>query len=85
MVYENCFGIDTLTKGRRIMYCTTNYKTKKALKEAVKNGEKVTIYSPGIFPAPHNGRTSLEGPHYPKPHTWYADALIEDGIVVSVK
>ena len=31
------------------MYTTTNYKTKKALKEAVANGEKVTYYQPGPF------------------------------------
>jgi len=67
------------------MYCDPNFKTKKALKEAVKQGKEVRVFSPGPFPCPQNGRVSLEGPHYPKPHTWYASATVENGIVVSVK
>ena len=72
------------------MYALTDFKTKTALKAAVVahkigRGEPVTIYSPGPFPAPENGRTTLEGPHYPKPHTWYASVELKDGVVVSVK
>lgn len=67
------------------MYCDTNFKTKKALKEAVASGKEVTIYSPGPFPAPTNGETSVEGPHYPKPHTWYARVTLKDGVIVKVK
>lgn len=67
-------------------YTTINYKTKKALKEAVAAGEQVTIWQPGgIFPCPQNGTVTLEGPHYPKPHTWYAQAEVRDGKVVKVK
>lgn len=69
-----------------IMYTITNYKTKKALMEAVKNGDEVYTYQPGgIFPAEKNGKVYLEGPHYPAPHTWYASAEIVDGKVVKVK
>jgi hypothetical protein len=65
------------------MYTVTNFKTKKALKEAVAAGTPVETYQPGgIFPAPRNGPVSLEGPHYPKPHSWYAEAVIKDGIIV---
>ena len=73
------------------MYTTHNFKTKKALKEAVANGERVTIYQPGrLFNPPENdpdytGTASLEGPHYPAPHTWYAQAELKDGVVVKVK
>ncbi len=68
------------------MYTTVNYKTKKALKEAVASGIKVATYQPGgIFPAERDGQVCLEGPHYPAPHTWYATATIRDGIVIKVK
>jgi hypothetical protein len=66
------------------MYTTTNFKTKKALKEAVKNGESVRVYSPGPFPCPQNGEVSLEGPHFPEPHRWYATAVVVNGIIKKV-
>ena len=34
------------------MYVRPNFKTKKALREAVARGEKVEVFSPGPFPAP---------------------------------
>ncbi len=68
------------------MYTTVNYKTKKALKEAVAAGIKVSTYQPGgMFPATREGAITLEGPHYPAPHTWYAEAVVHDGIIVKVK
>lgn len=66
------------------MYTETNFKTKKALKEAVKAGAKVRCFSPGPFPCPTQGTVCLEGPHFPKPHTWCATAYLEDGIVTKV-
>lgn len=66
------------------MYVSPNFKTKKAFKEAVANGDRVTVFSPGPFPAPSNGRTTIEGPHYPQPHRWYATVEVRDGIVVKV-
>jgi len=68
------------------MYTTTNYRTKKQLKEAVAAGEKVTYFDPG----PHmawrsDGRFAVEGPHYPEPHKWYAECVAKDGVIVSVK
>ncbi len=73
------------------MYANRNFKTKKALREAVASGEQVRIYQPGgIFSPPedkpnYTGTAYLEGPHYPAPHTWYAQAELKDGIVVMVK
>jgi hypothetical protein len=67
------------------MYVSPNFKTKKALKEAVKAGQVVIVFSPGPFPAPENGTTCIEGPHYPQPHNWYASVVVENGRVVKVK
>lgn len=67
------------------MYVSPNYPTKKALKEALAAGERVTVFPPGLGSVPANGRVSLEGPHYPKPHTWYAEGTMKDGVLVKVK
>lgn len=66
-------------------YVSPNFKTKKVLKEAVKRGERVTVFQPGgIGQAPLNGEEVIEGPHYPEPHRWYAGVEIVDGIGVKV-
>lgn len=65
-------------------YAVQNFKTKKALKEAVESGAEVQIYSPGPFPCKENGREFLEGPHYPEPHRWYASVEVSNGVVVKV-
>ncbi len=67
------------------MYTRTNFKTKKALKDALAQGKRLEIFSPGPFPAPQNGHITLEGPHYPESHKWYATAVIKDGIIISVR
>ena len=66
-------------------YADINFKTKKALKEAIAAGRVVGVFSPGPFPVERNGTVSLEGPHYPQAHTWYARAVIVDGLIKSVK
>jgi hypothetical protein len=67
-------------------YVSPNFKTKKALKEAVKAGQRVTVFSPGgIGRAPYNGKDCVEGPHYPEPHRWYAEVTITNGVVTAVK
>jgi len=67
------------------MYLDPNYKTKKALREAVAAGVQVSVFSPGPFPCPQNGRVTVEGPHYPEPHKWYAVVNVVDGMVKGVK
>lgn len=70
------------------MYCEKNFKTKKALKEAVAAGEKIGVFQPNDFfntPIPRDGKVCIEGPHYPKPHTWYASVELKDGYIVKVK
>ena len=79
-------------------YTVTNFKTKKALKEAVSKHQEqprtngigyypVRCYQPGLGPDLSNfsGKICLEGPHYPKPHSWYAEAELIEGVVVKVK
>jgi len=65
-------------------YTTIDFKTKKALKEAIASGQEIRCYQPGLGPdlSRFNGVVYLEGPHYPKPHTWYASAKMENGVVV---
>lgn len=67
------------------MYVDPNFKTKKALKEAVVNGDRVVVFAPGLGSPPENGTCAVEGPHYPKPHSWYAQVTIASGRVVKVK
>ena len=69
------------------MYTHRNFKTKKALKEAVAAGEQVTVFQPGPFGGnePTEGIKFLEGPHYPEPHRWYAQIELKDGLVFKVK
>jgi hypothetical protein len=80
-------------------YTERNFKSKKELKTAVAeylstankssnlyNSSAVRCFQPGLGPDLSNftGRVALEGPHYPKPHSWYASAEMRDGIVVKV-
>lgn len=67
-----------------MMYTVENFKTKKALKEAVASGKRVETFQPGgMFEARRDGKVSLEGPHYPAAHSWYAQAEIRDGVIVA--
>ena len=68
-------------------YTTTNFKTKAALKAALKAGNPVQAYNYGLGPdlTGYTGTVYLEGPHYPAPHSWYAQATMKDGNVISVK
>jgi len=67
------------------MYCETNFRTKKALKEAVKEGQKLRVYAPGLGRPKDNGPEYLSGPWYPAAHSWYATVQIKNGIIVKVK
>ena len=67
------------------MYTGTNFKTKKAFKDAVAAGKQVTLFAPGLGQPAENGTETVEGPHYPAPHTWYATVTMKDGVVVKVK
>jgi hypothetical protein len=62
-------------------YLNPNFKTKKAAQEAIAAGTVVTWFSPGIPDTPHNNEVNVEGPHYPKPHTWGGTATIDGNVV----
>jgi hypothetical protein len=66
-------------------YTVKNFPTKKALREAIAAGDEVRVYEPGGWPCKTDGKVYLEGPHSPKPHTWYATAEVVDGLVVKIK
>ena len=70
-------------------YTRKNFKTKKELKFAVGLEELVEVYQPGPFgnneATIREGKVTLEGPHYPAPHRWYAEAWIKDGRVIKVR
>lgn len=68
------------------MYTVINFKTKKALKEALKEGQRVEVtnltpWGEEPFTA---GECSVEGPHFPAPHTWYARVMVREGRIVRV-
>jgi hypothetical protein len=67
------------------MYVSPNYKTKKSLKEALAKGARPTVFSPGPVPCPQDGWVTVEGPHFPEPHRWYAEVYVEHSRVLKVK
>lgn len=66
-------------------YVNPNFTSKKALKEALADGKFVEVFNPGLGQIPSDGTVYLEGPHYPKPHTWYAQGTMQGGKLVKVK
>jgi len=67
-------------------YVDPDYKSKKDFKAAVASGKRHVTYNPsGMFGSPQNGSDVIEGPHYPKPHRWYAAVEVQNGIVVKVR
>jgi hypothetical protein len=68
------------------VYASINFKTKKALKEAVAAGKIIRVFEPGVQIGPiTDGQHSVEGPHFPKPHMWYAQVEVVNGIITKVK
>ena len=66
------------------MYLSPNFKSKAAAKRAIAENVVVTVFAPGLGTVPENGVATIEGPHYPKPHTFYGKAFIENGKVVKI-
>ena len=69
------------------MYCSINFKSKQALKEAVAGGQSVSVYQVGPWSDGDysNGQFTVEGPHYPEAHKWYGQVTVVDGRIVKVK
>ena len=55
------------------------------LEDALTAGKSVEVYQPGLGTVPVDGTIALEGPHYPKPHTWYATGTMRGGVSAKVK
>jgi hypothetical protein len=66
------------------MYTRRNFKTKAELKRALASGERVEVFAPGLGSVPRDGVVYLEGPHYPKPHSWYGQGVMKDGLLEKV-
>lgn len=63
-----------------MVHINPDFKTKKEFLEALKKGRKIYVFSPGPFPAPVNGRVTIEAPaNY---HKWYLSVEIKDGKIV---
>jgi len=67
-------------------YTSINFKSKKAVKEAIANNQIVTCYNPGLGGdlSNYTGTVFLEGPHYPQPHRWYAQGKMIEGKLVKI-
>lgn len=65
-------------------YVLPNFQTKKALRDAVAAKQEVTVYNPRLGSAPRDGMATIEGPHFPQPHKWYAVVQVAAGRVVKV-
>lgn len=69
------------------IYASVETKSKKELKEKVANGEKISVFELSPFGRSKKvGVMSICGPHYPKPHKWYAEIETdEQGYIRKVK
>ena len=67
------------------MYADVDFKTKKEFREAVNAGKQIRLFAPGLGTPATDGMDFVEGPHFPKPHTWYAEVLMKNGVVFHVK
>jgi hypothetical protein len=66
-------------------YVRPDFKRKKDLIDAVERGDHVTVYQPGLGTIPYDGEIDLEGPHAPRPHSWYAEGIMKEGKLVKVR
>jgi hypothetical protein len=73
------------------MYTNKYYQTKKQLVDDLKAGVKIGVFQPNdMFGKTDQVQTGthtvyLEGPHYPQPHKWYAQATVVNGQITKVK
>lgn len=72
-------------------YAYPNFKSKKALKEAIAAGQSVRFQGQGMNPdwnkdySNFSGVECVCGPHYPEAHRWYAEVTFDKGKVIKVK
>lgn len=67
-------------------YLYPNLSSKKAFKEALERGE--TIIAKQLTPFGdiliQNETVAFEGPHFPKPHKFYGNAVVKEGKVIKI-
>lgn len=74
-----------LKQREKTMYTVKNYQTKKELKQDFANGKEIRVFQPNeMFPHNPNGETTIEGPHYPQPHRWYARVTIANDVITKI-
>lgn len=68
------------------VYLYPNLKSKKAYKDAVKEGKSITAQELTPFGArPIRDETvAFSGPHFPQAHKFYGQAVVKDGLVVKI-
>ena len=82
-----CKAYPQINSKVNFMYTSINFKTKKAVKDAILAGQNITIFQPNNLtgqPEPRDGKVFLEGPHYPEPHRWYGQGQMADGRLVKI-
>ena len=69
------------------VYLYPNLKSKKAYKEAIKEGKSITAMEHTPFGARpvSNETVTFSGPHFPQAHKFYGQAVVKEGRVISVK
>lgn len=67
-------------------YTNVDFKTKRELKQALIGGQLIRCLDQTPFgPSPIlEGSVTLSGPHYPRPHTWYATGEVHMGYLRSI-
>lgn len=69
-------------------YVSGNPKSKKAIRESLKNGESLSVVNLTPFGSEtmkgDHARVCVCGPHYPEPHKWYGFVRIKDGKIEKV-
>lgn len=66
-------------------YVNGNPKSGAEIKRRLAAGETLTVFQPGPWgPEVKDGRTVIEGPHYPAPHKFWVSVEVKDGAIVKI-
>jgi hypothetical protein len=70
-------------------YVHPNFPSKSAFKKHIAEGKEVSFESQSIIERKDFSNFSgkildVMGPHFPKPHSWYANVILENGKVKKV-
>lgn len=71
-----------------LLAADANDETSVEFPEYRRLANRLGVYQPNNMfgtPDPTEGKVYIEGPHYPRPHSWYAEAWLSGGVIVKVK